>query len=167
MDGAEDPVPLASTNSNSNLAVGTATHLHDKDSLAEQRSDLVDWLVEIFSRKLRELARYRAAMGIKSDDEKELASLEREVMEKDELISDEISEVVVLPKFAAAKRAVDPKVMKLSPEVLQQLRDYIVNISLMYHANDFHNFEVSDIVAISGLELRALLCAVSMLLMLP
>lgn len=143
----EAPIEMVSSvkfspDHNSNIATGTATHLHDKDSLAERRNILVDWLVEILSRKLRELARYRSAMCIVSDTEAKMARVEQNQILSGGLVSDEISEIVNLPKFSSAKRSVDPKVLKLSEEVVRQLRDYIESISKLYYANDFHNFEV-------------------------
>jgi hypothetical protein len=57
---------------------------------------------------------------------------------------DEVKEVIILPKFDAAKAAAlrdDYRKVKISNTVKAQLKEYVSTIASTYRSNSFHNFE--------------------------
>ena len=67
----------------------------------------------------------------------------------DKMVVEETAEIIELPDFderGSTRRAAD---IELSPEVLEQLRDYVATIAGMYRDNPFHNFEHASHVTMS------------------
>jgi Adenylate and Guanylate cyclase catalytic domain len=56
-------------------------------------------------------------------------------------VIDEVTEVIELPAFSSKKKMTEVALTELSPNVQEQLREYIEEIASMYDDNAFHNFE--------------------------
>ena len=54
---------------------------------------------------------------------------------------DEVTEIISLPQEKSLKSVSADALIPVSPEVSQQLRDYVARIASMYNDNYFHNFE--------------------------
>lgn len=59
------------------------------------------------------------------------------------IYTDEVKEIISLPNFdsKAARKIDNADSIVLSYEVVNQLHDYVTNISKLYNENSFHNFE--------------------------
>jgi hypothetical protein len=68
-------------------------------------------------------------------------------------VLDEVTEVLVLPKFDEKATKVNVKLDDLSPAVISQLRDYATIIASKYQDNPFHNFEHASHVTMSASKL--------------
>eukprot|EP00980_Cylindrotheca_fusiformis_P017448 scaffold5439_cov132-Cylindrotheca_fusiformis.AAC.7 len=113
---------------------------------------LVDWNVDVLSSLLRRVVRQRHQCGIKPDPMEAIELLEKElsvpVSESGRTALDEVVEIIELPRFNAAMGDAD-MMIHLSPEVQDQLHDYVAVICSMYNENSFHSFEHASHVTMS------------------
>lgn len=113
--------------------------------LSEKQMRLVEWNTEILCRKLEDITAWREAFGTTPDDTSRLEEIERSQLESGfGMALDEVVEIIELPTYRASGADLPPK--PLSPEVSEQLLDYVQTIASMYHANPFHNFEVCNAI---------------------
>jgi 3'5'-cyclic nucleotide phosphodiesterase len=135
----------------------TVRDLHGKN----QR--LIEWNVDILFRLLSQIAKHQAIenssiMGRARTSKHTGTGVESA---KPEMVMDEVSEVIELPKFnSRIARAVDQRDdIALSPEVKGQLHEFVSEIAGMYHDNPFHNFEHASHVTMSTVKLLSRIVA--------
>ena len=56
-------------------------------------------------------------------------------------VLEEVKDIIQLPSEPVDSK-IDPYQIELSPEIVEQLTDFVTAIAQMYHENPFHNFEV-------------------------
>jgi len=120
--------------------------------LCEKHLRLVAWNTEIISKVLKEVIAHREASSIWPDPPAAIQVLEKQQLQRDLIVLEEVQDVIVLPKFdpeAAQREKEVASGTTLNDVVKDQLHNYIQTVAAMYHANPFHNFEVSpDEVAV-------------------
>jgi len=125
--------------------------LHGADGLDKEQR-LIEWIVETLSENLRQIVAARVTSRPAS------VTREEQVIGKgDGIVLEETKDVIELPKLSVddlAKRT-DPDTIRLSPEVVDQLRHFITVIACMYPKNAFHNFEHASHVTASVHKLLA------------
>jgi hypothetical protein len=106
-----------------------------RSNLLMKQDRLVDWIVEMLQANIRKIIALR-----KPTAQKFKASY---TAQPDSTPMDDVAEVILLPRYDAKAfaEAQDLRSVKVSPEVLSQLREYVSIIASTYHANHFHNFE--------------------------
>ena len=138
---------------------------HEQAEAASKTARLVDWNVDIMQRLLKQIeAQRRAAVDRlqreeqstkqspfegadharrSMNPEKDYHEPEEEPHSEDpsRIYTDEVKEIISLPKFdsRAARKIDNADSVVLSYEVVNQLHDYVTNISKLYNDNSFHN----------------------------
>ena len=127
--------------------------------LDEKGMRLVHWNTEIIGNIIKEIVARRDAFGLESDPESQIAELEQGSLMRDHTVLEECADVIELPRFCTLKkqRATEPS--ELEPIVVDQLRDYIQTIAMMYRRNPFHNFEHASHVTMSTTKLLSRIVA--------
>jgi class 3 adenylate cyclase len=113
-----------------------------KGDKATKQERLVNWQVETLSRSLKQVVEFRAAMK-KSKGIEEADRLIEPITTESSVI-EEVVESITIPQIepnVLARAKKEPVSVDLSPEALNQLRDYVSIISSLYRTNPFHNFE--------------------------
>lgn len=133
---------------------------------ASKTARLVDWNVDIMQRLLKQIEAQRKAAVDRAQKEEQYTrqsafesvdharrsinpetSHYREPEEEphsenpSRIYTDEVKEIISLPKFdgRAARKIDNADSVVLSYEVVNQLHDYVTNISKLYNDNSFHN----------------------------
>jgi 3'5'-cyclic nucleotide phosphodiesterase len=127
--------------------------------LSGKNERLIDWNVDILLRLLSQIAKHqtienssllgRARVSSSSSKHTGVESA------TPEMVLDEVSEVIQLPKFnSKIARAVD-QINDIEPpsDVKEQLYEFVSTIAGMYHDNPFHNFEHASHVTMSAVKL--------------
>jgi len=109
---------------------------------------LVDWNCEVIARYLKQIVANRIAAGEVAPFSTEAAVLKPK---QGKFVLDEVSEIIELPTFDSKVVATEKEALavELSPDVMKQLRDFVMRVCLMYHENPFHNFEHASHVTMS------------------
>jgi class 3 adenylate cyclase len=113
-----------------------------KDAKATKQERLVNWQVEKLSTSLKQVLEFRAAM--KKSKGVEEADRWIEPITTESSVIEEVVESITIPQIepnVLARAKMEPVAVDLSPEALDQLRDYVSIISSLYRTNPFHNFE--------------------------
>jgi hypothetical protein len=98
---------------------------------------LVSWMVELLLEDIKKIVYTRRLCGV----EESAGNLTFHRPEGSCLL-DEIQTKIKMPDFnAKAVEAGDYKSLDISPDVVEELRDYVSSIATMYRKNPFHNFE--------------------------
>ncbi|CAB9511970.1 Receptor-type guanylate cyclase gcy [Seminavis robusta] len=123
-----------------------------QNGLSTKSTRLVNWNVEILVRLLKQIAVRRnstksslfPSFGINEEQ------LDQQ-LRAGKMVSDEVVEVITLPKFnAAAAGSSEGSNVELKDEVLNQLRELVTAIAKSYKdKNSFHNFEHASHVTMS------------------
>ena len=125
----------------------------------EKGMRLVQWNTEIIGQIIKEIVARRDAIGLEPASEFQLAELEQGSLMRDHTVLEECADVIELPTFCASKKQRTTEPNELSPVVVDQLRDYIQTIAMMYRNNPFHNFEHASHVTMSATKLLSRIVA--------
>jgi hypothetical protein len=114
-----------------------------RSNLLLKRDRLVDWMVEMLQEHIKKIVALR-----KPTSHKFKATY---TSNPESTPLDDVAEVILLPRYDAKAfaEAQDFRSVKVSPEVLSQLREYVSIIASAYHDNHFHNFEHACHVAMA------------------
>jgi class 3 adenylate cyclase len=130
---------------------GGGTSLGDAgvDYLDERTERLIDWNTDILARLIRQIVATRGAVSNKKKPA--LARSTSVRFKKDHIAMDEVQEVIELPTFdpSVYRNTVDPESIELDPQVMEELRDFVIAIGSSYLPNSFHNFEHCSHVTMS------------------
>ena len=119
-------------------------HLPEEYSLKEERvRDLADWLTEGLKVHLKRIVAHNEAMAAAPVVSHEI------VTSKGETILEDVSQILQVRDHihrsdsgVSSTAEVDPNWVRLSPDVVRQLRQYIEAVADLYHDdNPFHSFE--------------------------
>jgi hypothetical protein len=104
--------------------------------LSEKEVRLVEWIVDLLHEHIKKL------VAIRTTEETETTGPAFYKPPEGQTSLDEVAEVIRLPKFNVKniEAVEDIRSVVISPEVMQQLKDFVSTIASMYHDNDFHNF---------------------------
>ena len=160
----------SSSNDRSNGCDGqeaTASNTPDFGSSAETGSTgmdekgmrLVQWNTEIIGQILKEIVARRNAIDHEPDPEFQLAELEKGSLMRDHMVLEECADVIELPTFCASKKQRTAEPNELPTVVVDQLRDFVQTIAMMYRRNPFHNFEHASHVTMSATKLLSRIVA--------
>jgi len=113
--------------------------LPDADIESENTSRLVNWIVEVMRKLLKEIALRREAkklLGAENAQDEEL----KYIPSPGNTVLDEVQEVIHLPSFNAklAKKEGSMAPAKLSEDVEAQLHAYVTNVAYMYRVSTAH-----------------------------
>ena len=153
----ESPVTFGE---NGDHAVSQEIRIDQKEQ-REKSTRLVQWMVVIFTRTLREIVARRDAQDTKTADAtRDLRACERDMnmlttMTGVTCMVDEVSDIISLPTFdaVAAGKQKDPKDVVLGDLVMKQLYAYVTILAEKYQPNPFHNFEHACHVTMSVVKL--------------
>jgi hypothetical protein len=132
-------------------------------SSASKTTRLIEWNCDVLLRLLKQVVARRETQGQANSNDKP-ADESRFMMDSisnGKIVIDEVMEIIKLPKFNEKFLAVDPDEIHLKAEVVDQLFDYVSNISSMYNNNPFHNFEHASHVTMSVVKLLSRIVAPS------
>ena len=107
----------------------------------DQNQGLVEWNLSITKGVLAEVVAKREECGVEAEPVDAMRQLEKEFL-MDRTSLKEVKEIVSLPRFNSSKASHKGRKTELSDTVLEQLRSYIHEVSVMYNNNPFHNFQV-------------------------
>jgi Adenylate and Guanylate cyclase catalytic domain len=101
---------------------------------------ITEWTAEVMAGLLKEIVMSRRALDTPRTPRAKLAVLERQVSLQNQdgklTVIDEVKEIIELPDFQSKRtKARTVGDVTLDPKALQELRDYIRTIALMYNAN--------------------------------
>jgi len=120
-----------------------------------KKATLVDWHTEGLARFLKVVVAQQQASGASKDAEKKLSSAESKMVKHRKAPIDEITERIPFPKIqhnlAEVEEAAEE--VKLSEEVMRQLRSCVYNIAGTYKDVPFHNFEHASHVVMCVMKL--------------
>ena len=124
--------------------------LHLMDDPEGKHKRLIDWQLDIFSDLLKQIDAHRRAVE-KSGGTSRVHRRNSKVhkldhgpfLQEGSTCLDEVKEIIQLPKFDpfTAAHQEDHESIELDPVVVEELRQYINTISMLYKENSFHNFE--------------------------
>jgi hypothetical protein len=111
---------------------------------------LINWNLDLLTRLLKEIIASRKSIRPVADSDALLSALEnhRKTRPDQRNVISEVKEIIELPGYRKCKH-VDPESIELEPEVVEQLRKFIVCVAELYHENPFHNFEHASHVTMS------------------
>jgi class 3 adenylate cyclase len=123
---------------------------------------LIEWNTDILARLVKHItARHKIMKSVKPNKNKanKAESISGSSHGGGEMmVLDEVKEIIEMPDFDARnykKQENNPDLIELDPEVVSQLRDYVVTIALQYHNNPFHNFDHASHVGMSVAKLMS------------
>lgn len=106
----------------------------EREDADDKIARLVDWNTEVLARLLCGIVASRDGNGALPDS---VPTIET----SGTLPIEEVREILTLPAFDNTREAEGAKSVVLEPQVVAQLRDYVVSIAACYHgSNPFHNF---------------------------
>mmetsp|Transcript_23757 Transcript_23757/g.56090 ORF Transcript_23757/g.56090 Transcript_23757/m.56090 type:complete len:854 (+) Transcript_23757:377-2938(+) len=108
------------------------------DASTGQIQRLVNWNTEVLVRLLKQVAAKRLGSGqevVSWTDDNEPSLPPRD---DGATALDEVNDHIDLPGFTVQRRPVDPAKVELPPEVVDQLKKYILAVSEAYYDNPFH-----------------------------
>ena len=129
------------------------------NTLDDQTMRLIQWTTEIIGQNLKEIAARRDAIAVEPESESLIEALEMESLQHEHTVLEECSDVIALPKFHAPRKQRTSDSSELPPVVVNQLRDYVHTIAMMYRDNPFHNFQHASHVTMSATRLLARIIA--------
>lgn len=137
--------------SDASLGVGNIIAKFEKteklNQLSEKTKRLATYNVEVLSNFLKKMVAMREPGNIVS----KMGSEEFQGPGKEKnagTVLDEVRDVIILPSEGTQYKQ-DPEKVLLPPQVIAQLRDYVVMIASMYCENPFHCFEHASHVTMS------------------
>jgi class 3 adenylate cyclase len=101
---------------------------------------LIDWNVDLLGRLLKKVAAMRGELSLLRRRRTSNSAHSLTEGKEERTILDEVKEVITLPRIAAQYKK-DPTFVTLSPEVQNQLQEFVSVIAHMYYQNHFHSFE--------------------------
>ena len=115
-------------------------YFKDDSREAEKLNRIADWTVEVLAGLLKDIEVRRRALQIKAEPTQRLLQVEQDsTFTGDNTVIGEVKEIIELPEFnvAAARReaTIDSEQIKLSDDVLGELRDFVRTIASLYHDN--------------------------------
>lgn len=131
--------------------------------LSGKSKRLIEWNVDILLRLLAQIAKHQAIANNTN-----LLGRARSISKhtgvesaKPEMVLDEVSEVIQLPKFSSkiASAVEQTDDIELHSDVKVQLHEFVSEIAGMYHDNPFHNFEHASHVTMSVVKLLSRIVA--------
>ena len=174
----EDPLVIKSMSESNPIEQAPQKNLSFKDhggGVVDSKIDrLIRWNVEILSTQLKKIVAHRSAWNSKSilEQRNKLPRTKPEPPKSPsedrrggtQVIDEVADEIVRVPSnqereieelaHQTASHHVAEYKYKLSPQVMQELHDYVTAISSLYHPrNAFHNFEHASHVTMSVLKL--------------
>lgn len=134
-----------------------------KESDAKRNDRLVDWIVDVMERLIRNVIVRRNSMKSKWRNIGLVTDAEFFTLTSSDgkNVLEEVREIVELPEFdeEAFRRQEDPESIDFGSEVKKQLRRYVLSIATMYNDNPFHNFEHAAHVTMSVTKLMSRIVA--------
>mmetsp|Transcript_38664 Transcript_38664/g.93667 ORF Transcript_38664/g.93667 Transcript_38664/m.93667 type:complete len:522 (+) Transcript_38664:50-1615(+) len=147
--------------------MNTLSPMLDPEEQSAKKSRIEGWIVELMCSSLKEISANRLNNRIKFDASKTMDAVEKltnkqgsrcggdETLKTTSCPFDEVTEIITLPDYTdpsshnrtAGTTTADDVV--LSEDVVNELRDYIHTIALLYNSNAFHNFEHANHVVMS------------------
>ena len=131
------------TNQESSKAFGTGMPISRQEQSEAKLDRLIFWVSESLLQSLRHIVARRNATSSKKPSRRgpareSVRELEQE-LSKQKVVLEEVREIITLPKFDAEayQNQVDPKTIKLDPNVETQLREYVTVIASLYQSNPF------------------------------
>ena len=108
--------------------------------LSEKTNRLIDWNVDVLRRMLQHIIARRPHTFVpwKQKGAENIKDLLAVTCTNP---FEEVKEVIPLTQMKKLKPLHDESVVKISSNVLDQLRNYVSCIAAMYNNNEFHNFE--------------------------
>ena len=129
------------------------TTIPSNTQMSTKVNRLIDWNVDVLKRLLRLIVAKRAAANFEATNgtNQKVSRAEKEILAKNGMVLDEVADIVTLPKFDAKlqRNQLDPRSVEIPPKALEQLREYVECIALVYRDNPFHNFEHASHVTMS------------------
>lgn len=127
---------------------------------SEKSKRLVEWNVEILLRILKQIVARREAMGARSDSPR---INENRVLIIAKCPIEDVQEIISLPDSDnnSSDYQGNADEVDLSPEVVNQLNDFVSAVCALYRDNPFHNFEHCSHVVLSVSKLMARIVAPS------
>ena len=116
---------------------GTANLM--ENLVSDKTRRLVDWNVAVLARLLKKIIVWRQGTAPNAKHWKKAFG-----SGPGSTVIDEVQETILLPECGPDARIIvdrDVDAMELDSVVMEQLRDYVMNIAIMYKDNPFHNFE--------------------------
>ena len=134
-------------------------HSAKTKSSSKRDTRLIDWNVDVLQRLLKQVVARRRSDGVAARP----SAFDLTLSCKDgQTVLDEVCEIITLPKYeAVARKQEDPDSIDLGNVVVEQLRDLVTNIGVLYHNNPFHNFEHASHVTMSVIKLLSRIVAPS------
>lgn len=144
----------------SDLGVLPPQHEGADDDVQARHRRLIDWNVEVLHQLLKQIVARRLVTFKRSDESsnsdevressRNRGSLRLSTSQSSEgsnavppsMPLDEVKEIIALPAFdrKASVRQKDPSKIVIPEVVLDQLKDLVTTIAMMYNDNPFHNF---------------------------
>ena len=122
---------------------------------------LIDWNVETFLGLIKQIVARRADEARFGNNRKS-RSIDSSILKIGDSYLDEIKEIITLPDFNDHHRGAekqDPATVDISPEIVGELREYVVCIAQLYNQNPFHNFDHASHVIMSVVKLMSRIVA--------
>jgi len=119
----------------SNTNPRASSHHRGNNSVPKRRNNqtLIDWQVALLSRLIKQIVAHRG---------RQTTQLLSNLVTKEVLPRELIAEKISMPEFSheKSKRCLEATSVELPEVVLQQLKDLVTAIALLYNDNSFHNF---------------------------
>jgi hypothetical protein len=127
-----------------------ADGIHGIDCLDERTERLVNWNADIMAGLIRQIMSRRNTTKRKKSSAMDIPS-----ESSGTIALDEVKEVIKLPDFdeSAFLNEVDAELIELNPQVMTELRNFIIAVANSYDRNAFHNFEHCSHVTMSVVKL--------------
>jgi class 3 adenylate cyclase len=121
----------------------------------QRKQRLIEWNVEVLYELLLRVAATREAEGNTSNKKTRIiSSTYPQTRKENEIVIDEMTEILCIPDFDPAVEVKVKETVALSPDVKEQLHEYVSTIAQLYRDDvPFHNFEHASHVIMSATKL--------------
>lgn len=158
-EGNRSNASRGSSDNTKTMVADTAEHHEPEEIMADTEGRLIQWIVEILSKSLREIAATRMARKEETSEvlqETELLQLERHVLNHGRSAINEINDIGILLVPQTCKNPpLEVVTEDLDSDVKGQLNKYVLEIARLYNKNPFHSFEHASHVTLSVVKLLA------------
>ena len=124
-------------------------------TLSQQTARLIDWNVEQLVCLLRQVVARRSVSILTKMESGFVADCVLQAP------IDEVQEIITLPEFetTATQQNVDAADVAIHPEIVAQMKAYVMWVASMYKTNPFHNFDHASHVVMSVIKLMSRIVA--------
>lgn len=125
----------------SRSAASLYSMIQDQEEEVERALRMADWMTDVLATLLRDIEVRRRAAGTKRDSASKMRKLEIKLFRssREANVIEEVKEIIELPDFDAKahinESGMDPKSIKLEPEVYDELKEFIRAIAVKYNKN--------------------------------